>query len=52
MAAAMFGLLMGGTLASAKNCDFCNDCAYKRFYIDKITEENNNGSGYEKFQSK
>lgn len=39
MAAAVFGLIIGGTLGSAKRCDFCDDCAYKRFYIDYITGE-------------
>ncbi len=36
MFAAVFGLIIGGTLGSAKRCDFCNDCAYKRFYLDSI----------------
>ena len=33
IAAACFGLLIGGCLARAKECDFCNDCAYKIFYL-------------------
>ena len=52
IASAVFGLIIGGILGSAKKSDFCNDCAYKWFYINKITEENNNGSRYEEFQSK
>ena len=36
MLAACFGLVIGGSLARAKECDFCNDCAYKIFYIESI----------------
>ena len=52
VAGAVFGLIMGGILGSAKKSDFCNYCPYKWFYIDRITEEIKNGSGHEEFQSK
>ena len=52
MTAAVFGFIIGVILCCAKKSDFCDDCAYKWFYIDRITEEINNGSGHEEFQSK
>ena len=51
MAGAFLGVALMGLLLCAKGDDECENCPYKRFYIDSITEENNNGSGYEKFQS-
>ena len=45
MAGAVFGFTIG-VILGAKKSDFCKYCAYKWFYIDHITEEINNGSGY------
>ena len=39
IAAACFGLLMGGCLARAKECDFC---AYKNWYIENLIKNESN----------
>ena len=51
MAGAFLGVALMGLLLCAKGDDACEYCPYKNYYLDNITEESNNGSGYEKFQS-
>ena len=46
MAGGFLGVALMGLLLCAKGDDACEYCPYKRFYIDSITEGNNNGSGY------
>ena len=48
MAGAFIGVVLMGLLLCAKgfNNDACESCPYKWFYIDSITEENNNGTRY------
>ncbi len=44
MAGAFIGVLTMGLLLCAKGDDVCIDCPYKRFYLESITGEFDNGS--------
>ena len=46
MAGAFLGVALMGLLLCAKGDDACENCPYKNYYLDSITEENNNGSEY------
>ena len=46
MGGAFLGVAFIGLFLCAKGDDVCENCPYKNYYFDNITEGNNNGSGY------